>query len=69
MINVSNSMICYDGDLFLAGLGGDLLHRLLDGGLVAEELHRFGRLHVLVKLVDEGNASWQVQTHDLLYKN
>lgn len=54
--------------LLLAGLGGNLLHCLLNGGLVAEELHRLGRLHVLVELVNKGDSSGQIEAHDLLYK-
>ena len=64
-INVSK----FDLILLLAGLSSNLLHGFLDGGLVTKELHRLGWFHVLVKLVDKGNASWQVQAHDLLFRN
>lgn len=45
-------------------LGSNGFDGLLDGLLVAKELHRHDWLEVLVQLVDEGYASGQVQSHD-----
>ena len=42
------------------------LDGLPDRFLIAKELHRDNRFHVLVKLVDEGDAGGQVEPHDVL---
>lgn len=48
-----------------SSLGSDFLHGGFDSRFVSKELHGNDRFEVLVQLVDEWDAGWQVQAHDL----
>lgn len=45
-------------------LSSDSLHGFAHSLLISQELHWLHGLQILVKLVEDGDARWQVQLHD-----
>lgn len=60
-------LVCCLPSLLGLALSSNSLHGLAHGLLISQELHGLDRFQVLVQLIDNGDASGQVQLHDGLF--